>query len=90
MAKKASSAHRSRSKSTTRRYVRRDGHVLAQDSIRASASGRVIVKGAGVSITGTRRAVEDYLDAQEIDRRLADPTNQERVPWDEIKARRGL
>ena len=43
-----------------------------------------------VTITGTPDAIEDYLDAREIDRRLADPENRQRIPWSELKAKRGL
>ena len=51
---------------------------------------RAFAKRGSVTISGAPDAVEDYLDAQEIDRRLADPANARRLSWDEIKARRGL
>ena len=54
------------------------------------SAGEVVVRERGVTIAGSPRAVEDYLDAQEIDRRLADPENRPRIPWAELKARRGL
>jgi hypothetical protein len=49
-----------------------------------------VVHQHGVAISGPEDLVEDFLDGQEIDRRLADPANQQRIPWSELKARRGL
>ncbi len=50
----------------------------------------VVIHEHGVLISGSRQAMEDYVDGREIYRRLADPDNQRRVPWAEVKARRGL
>jgi hypothetical protein len=68
-----------------------DVHVLPA-SPHAPVSRRVAatVQAHGVAIVGTPAAVEDYLDQREIDRRLADPANQRRLSWEEVKARRGL
>ncbi len=51
---------------------------------------KVVIHEHGVLISGSRQAMEDYVDGREIDRRLADPENQRRIPWAEVKARRGL
>jgi hypothetical protein len=57
---------------------------------RDGSSGEVVVQKDGVTISGPEDLVEDFLDGQEIDGRLADPANQQRIPWSELKARRGL
>jgi hypothetical protein len=49
-----------------------------------------VVQKDGVTISGPEDLVEDFLDGQEIDRRQADPASQQRIPWSELKARRGL
>jgi len=51
---------------------------------------RAVARHGGVTISGSLDAVEDYLDAREIDRRLSDPANHERLTWSKLKARRGL
>jgi hypothetical protein len=44
----------------------------------------------GVTISGTPDAIEDFLDARLIDERLAEARTRQPIPWDELKARRGL
>ncbi len=44
----------------------------------------------GVTITGTEHDIEDFLDSREIDRRMADPEANQRIPWDQVKANLGL
>ena len=54
------------------------------------AAEDVVVREDGVTISGSPAAIEDYLDAREIDRRLADPSNQRRLSLAELRAKRGL
>jgi predicted nucleotidyltransferase len=59
----------------------------------AARSGRgadIAVCEYDVTISGPERAVEDFLDAHEIDRRLADPEASRRLPWDQVKTNLGL
>ncbi|MGE3601635.1 MAG: hypothetical protein AB7N70_39540 [Dehalococcoidia bacterium] len=43
-----------------------------------------------MTISGSPAAIEDYLDAREIDRRLVDPSNQRHLSLAELRAKRGL
>jgi hypothetical protein len=80
------------------RYVRHDPakararrrYPIGSPPRRRPAGPTKVVRKQGVRIVGTPAAIEDFLDAREIDRRLADPANQHRIPWAELKARRGL
>jgi len=51
---------------------------------------RVDVREQGVTIIGSAKAVEDFLDGREIDRRLADPEASRCIPWAKVKASLGL
>jgi len=51
---------------------------------------RVDVREHGVTIIGSAKAVEDFLDGREIDRRLADPESSRCIPWAKVKANLGL
>jgi len=90
MAKKITTPQTPKSKTSGRRYAKRAGGWAITRSPRTAASDRVAVRAGRVTVAGARDDVEDFLDAQEIDRRLADPANRDRIPWDELKARRGL
>jgi hypothetical protein len=50
----------------------------------------VVVVEGGVRISGSPRAIEDYLDSREIDRRLADSENQRRISIADLRAKRGM
>jgi hypothetical protein len=65
-----------------------DYHPLAEPPRRATED--VIIREDGVTISGSPAAIEDYLDAWEIDRRLADSSNQRRISLAELRAKRGL
>ncbi|MGE0540426.1 MAG: hypothetical protein AB7R89_09605 [Dehalococcoidia bacterium] len=54
------------------------------------ASAEVVIRDDHVTISGEQEAIEDYLDAREIDRRLADPSNHTRLSLAELRAKRGL
>lgn len=56
----------------------------------APPAGDVVLHEHGVTISGSIEAVEDFLDAREIDRRMADPEASRRIPWDQVKATLGL
>ena len=71
----------------TGRFV--NGQARAGAAPRGSRPAFVVVDN-GVTITGSPRALEDHLDGREIERRHADPENQGRIPWSELKAKRGL
>jgi hypothetical protein len=83
-----------------RTHVRRDrngewrmmpiGRSIRAVRRRRRANPQVVVHGRGVTIVGSARAIEDYLDAREIDRRMADPENRQSVSWSDLKAKRGL
>ena len=66
---------------TTRRQIPKRGQKAEQ-----SAPG----KRNAVARTSQRQATVDLLDAQEADRRLDDPANAERIPWEQINAELGL
>lgn len=57
---------------------------------RAGGAGSVVIEGHGVTIIGAAQSIEDFLDGQEINRRLADTESRRRVSWAALKARRGL
>ena len=44
----------------------------------------------GVTHSGSPAVIEDYLDAREIVRRLADPSDHHRLSLAELRAKRGL
>jgi hypothetical protein len=68
------------------------GHYVRRDRAGRFVSGR---RASGhyehVSLPERRTVdVSDYLDAREIDRRLADPSNQRRLTLAELRAKRDL
>ncbi len=65
----------------------RRGRIITR---RMGGGGDVVIHEHGVIIAGAEQAIEDFLDGREIDRRLADPANQVDIPWEDVKARRGL
>jgi hypothetical protein len=74
-----------------RRYVKREPDARGQVPRRVERPDKAVVHvSSGITITGAPSDVEDFLDAREIDRRLADPANQERIPWREVKASLGI
>jgi hypothetical protein len=67
--------------------TRRRGRISTSRTLRGLD---VVIHEHGVIIAGTEAAIEDFLDGREIDQRLADPANRVDIPWEDVKARRGL
>lgn len=76
-------------------YVRRDRAKVRKWRIRGASllsrnARSILIREQDVLVAGTPAALEDFMDGWEIDRRMADPANQRRLSWQDLKGSRGL